>query len=390
MNFKLTSFIFPIEKPILFSNHFKLYLDNPRTKEEIDHLTSLFVLSYESENNTLRLPIESDEPIFTLSRIVENFNRVFQEESKYIEQIVKSYRQEDIYEYIAKMFVIVRFEDMGEYQRLQEEKESEEEGTISLVILEDEHPIIKNSNNLKQFCSLLSLLINDEGKSYYGSSFLQEEAIENIQKYGIYEGLSSNIMMWSFVIHHAESHYKENKEIKEWDKGMWYFFPYFKEKLLQKSTKIDKFINANNEEKILYISKILHLTSNIHDEKIRLLNLVGLIELLLTHNPNFNRFNVEDSISKQFGLKTAIIVYLEHPDEDLEKLKKRLKIIYSQRSNVAHGNYTSIKKYVDNLPKKEGKEEYFDDLIIDSYWYLKAVINRYINDEKFVEFIKAN
>ena len=118
--------------------------------------------------------------------------------------------------------------------------------------------------------------------------------------------------------------------------------------------------------------------------------LTSIIELLLTHNPDFNRFNVEDSISKQFQLKASILIYLNDKTVDINGVKSRLKTIYQQRSNIAHGNFAAVNKYISSLSKKEGKEEYFDELVVDLYKYLRAILEEYLKDIRFVDFLKEN
>lgn len=118
--------------------------------------------------------------------------------------------------------------------------------------------------------------------------------------------------------------------------------------------------------------------------------LTSIIELLLTHNPDFNRFNVEDSINKQFQLKASILIYLNDKRVDINAVKSRLKIIYQQRSNIAHGNFSAVNKYINSLSKKEGKEEYFDDIVVDLYKYVRAILEKYLKDLKLIDFLKEN
>ena len=70
-------------------------------------------------------------------------------------------------------------------------------------------------------------------------------------------------------------------------------------------------------------------------------------------------------------------------------IKRRLRIIYTQRSNIAHGNFKAVEKYIRNLSKKEGQEEYFEDLVVDLYVYIRAILEEYLKDITFVEFLKA-
>ena len=45
MFFNLTSFIYPIKKPIALSKYFNFFFDNPRTKKEISKVSALIQLS---------------------------------------------------------------------------------------------------------------------------------------------------------------------------------------------------------------------------------------------------------------------------------------------------------------------------------------------------------
>jgi hypothetical protein len=57
MNFELTRFIYPLKEKISYSKHLNLYLDNPRTPDEIEFFSNLLIKSYENENNSIRLDI---------------------------------------------------------------------------------------------------------------------------------------------------------------------------------------------------------------------------------------------------------------------------------------------------------------------------------------------
>jgi hypothetical protein len=89
-------------------------------------------------------------------------------------------------------------------------------------------------------------------------------------------------------------------------------------------------------------------------------------------------------------LKASVLVYLNDKEKDLDYIKKRLGIIYTQRSNIAHGNFKQLDKYIRSLSTKEGEEEYFEDLVHDLYEYLRAILYEYIRDRNFVEFLKDN
>ncbi|MBG1260673.1 hypothetical protein [Nostoc commune] len=75
---------------------------------------------------------------------------------------------------------------------------------------------------------------------------------------------------------------------------------------------------------------------------------------------------------------------------DINLVKSRLKTIYQQRSNIAHGNFMAVDKYIRNLSKREGMEEYFDDLVVDLYRYIRAILEEFLKDSNFVIFLKEN
>ena len=115
------------------------------------------------------------------------------------------------------------------------------------------------------------------------------------------------------------------------------------------------------------------------DPELMLLLQVSIIEYLLTRNPDTSKFNVEDSISKQFKLKCAVLIHYQDKNYDLVKLNDELSKIYDQRSDLAHGNY---KEQVD---KKD---------IVQSVFLLfkfnKHLLNVFIDDRHFLDHLKDN
>ena len=152
------------------------------------------------------MPIESDEYAITLSELVEIFNETFSSLDEYCKSFSESYNKDNIFEYISRMFVIVRYEDEGEYERIAHDlKEIRKDGTLALTILDDNHPIIRNSENLKHFSSLISLLTNTDNKEYFGGHFLLDKSIETIERNGYCDELNNNIIMWGFANNRAKT-----------------------------------------------------------------------------------------------------------------------------------------------------------------------------------------
>jgi hypothetical protein len=222
------------------------------------------------------------------------------------------------------------------------------------------------------------LLIHSEGQNYFGRSLLIESEIINNDR-------PTKRIWQDFLIFGVAS----NSYPEAGDELGWIFFPYAIDKIRAVTNSLENVFRQGVEEKLLYAGSILKIAAqNYNDVRTRVVMLTSIIELLLTHNPDYNRFNVEDSISKQFQLKASILVYLNDKSKNINVIKKRLKTIYTQRSNIAHGNFKKVEKYINNLSKKKGEEEYFEELVSDLYYYIRAILEEYLKDLPFIEFLK--
>ena len=256
----------------------------------------------------------------------------------------------------------------------------QERGEAGIFLLDDDHILVQKSKSLANYCSLLSLLIHTQESSYVGRTFLADP--EPIAPHRPTAEVWQNFFLFAISI---------NSSPQDKDELRWLFLPNVITTLRSVANQLEKIFDNVSSEKMLYIGEILKMVSHdTQDIKARIVLLTSILELLVTHSPDFNRFNVEDSISKQFQLKVSLLVYLNNKNNDLNTVKTRLKTIYQQRSNIAHGNFSAVEKYVQNLSQKEGKEEYFDDLVTDLYLYVRAILEEYLKDFKFVEFTKEN
>ncbi|RLA74344.1 MAG: hypothetical protein DRG11_05200 [Epsilonproteobacteria bacterium] len=389
MNFFLTTYIFPIQHEIILSNKLNFKLDNPRTKDEINIIKENLKVSLDSpdkmykHNKYMRIPINNiDENMLSIEKALQKFYKKYKD-NNYIHDFYLLNNDCDILEQLAKMWIIARFSE-SKNQKLKEEHETIIKiGHKYLKMLDDNHPKIQNSDNLINFSYLLSVLINNEKDEYCGTGFILHSDINRLLEPMLDLHLNSTVMMFSIQAYRECSGNRQ----PEWETN----FEYIKDIIINNSKKIEKLLSGDIKEKLLYISNLLKEASNTSDEKLKLMSYVSILELLLTHNPDEHKYNVENSIAKQFQTKIAILVYL-HLDrkEDLKQLKNKLKIIYNQRSNIAHGNFKKYKNYVDSLSKKEGTEEYFTDLITDTIYFIRIILSEYIEDVDFVDFLKEN
>lgn len=398
MNFIFTTYIHPIEKPISISDKLNLVLDNPRTDKEIELVFAHVNKSLNSPNEAyeneyhFRIPVYSTEEtkgILTVESALGDLEKNYSESDKYLKKFFEENSGNDALNTLAKMWVIARFDDEGEHERMRQyvEEIREEGQPPGFFMLDKGNPIIDNCDNLVNYCYLLSLLIQTNSEDYYGSSFLLHHDSYELQFPKINRFLNKAVVYLGFMSYMKEINHKEER---------WESFFHIREDLISVSQKLNDIIDDSNKEKILYVANLLKVIGHeIKDARYKLVTLVSIIELLLTHSPDYRRFNIEDSISKQFRLKASILIYQNDKTKDLDWIKGRLKDIYNQRSNIAHGNFKSLKDYLKKEVKKSKEEDISEDyilgdLISDLYGFIRAIIEEYIKDRKLVEFLKEN
>lgn len=388
MKFFLTTYLYPIENEITLSKSLRFSLDNPRTEEEFSIIKEYLSVSVNSPNemyslhNYMRPSVEELENSLSITDSLKKFRKVFSHNDSYVEQFFSRIESDDVLMKLAKMWIIARYDDEGESERLSKiSQEEAEKGVHGFFMLGDDNPVIRNAKNLVNYSHLISLLIHND-MYYSNGSFISYDNSEKLLSPRIDNRLNHNLLL-SCMMPYPH---------KDDDPALWHAdFPFIKEKLLLTASNLEKILDDKSRDKILYVASLLKAASeDIHDDGFQLVTLVSILELLLTHNPDFNRYNVEDSISKQFKMKVASIVYLNDRNLNLEWLKKRLSTIYEQRSNISHGNFVKYKKYIESLCDEDGKEEYFSDLIIDLQKFIRAVLEEYIKDRDYLEFIKDN
>lgn len=136
-----------------------------------------------------------------------------------------------------------------------------------------------------------------------------------------------------------------------------------------------------------YAGETLDAVGDTRNSKFKLVLLVSIFEMLLTHNPDSRRFNVEDSISRQFLLKTAVLLHRDG-EVDLELLKRNLKKLYDLRSAIAHGDFARLAK--DLKVGKDRVDSAVSDQVSLAYHYLRRTLRQFLQDPEYVRFLKDN
>lgn len=175
-----------------------------------------------------------------------------------------------------------------------------------------------------------------------------------------------------------------------------------KEIILDIANKLDDLLEDDTfVETFKFLSNAIYVADNSYDDRTSILIYSSVLESLLTHKPDYNRFNVEDSISKQFALKTCIILEKECKEYNIEKYVKRCNLFYSVRSDIAHGNVGNSREIIKKFDKLYTKTNNYKDIetTYDSVLetvrdelrdILYHILKFYLKDKKYVDFVKNN
>ncbi|MBB3697627.1 hypothetical protein KMW28_05535 [Flammeovirga yaeyamensis] len=401
MNFLLTEHIYPIKEKIILSTKYSFCLDNPRSKEEIELITNYIIKSYDFSLDSEyhiggpRVPIYNDgksPDIVTLESSISEFFKNYGDVDNYVFEFSKTQKSSNPLELMARMWIIARFDDEGESEKLHQYNEKikmdypEEK---YFMIIDNKNPSIRNSKVLLDYSYLLTFLYHSDKENFANQSFIVQKDYDDLRHAKIDTMVNNCIMMFTYKSFSNICHHESDK---------WRSFYHIRNKIIEVSHHLETLLNDGLEDKLLYIADLMRVVGeDMNDQRQILVTLTGIMELLLTHNPNYNRFNVEDSISKQFKLKASILIYLNDKSQNINDIKQRLGEIYSQRSNIAHGNFKTLKKYIDKELKillktdPEAEDSYvIEYLNRDLRVYLRAVLEELIKDQSLVKFIKEN
>ena len=384
MSFALTKYIFPMNEELVLSPSLGYRLDNPRTEEEIAIVKNCITVSVTERE---RKPDDSIAPLgikfnFSLKELNESVGDV-PINTEYLLRYYSTNKEKSYIDILAETWVILRFEEDEEFRLAIEDPHN----LLSVIISHKETTYNSNFKKLASYCHILSLLSHNNDSDYYGESFLLArtayDVFVSIYNPVIYESCEKFIGCNNLLKHKTRA-----KDWLYWIDGV--------ETLKENAEKLETLIVQKNTieagKKVRFsqnetpLQKMLHIGNRLkisyeylQDPELMLLLLVGNIEYLLTRNPDSNRFNIEDSISKQFRLKCGVVIYNQETKTNLTELGNMLQHIYSRRSDLAHGNY---KKEID----VESNINYVQQL----YRYTRNMINEYIANRPLIDYLKDN
>lgn len=394
ISFNITRYIYPLTEKVPLLPSKTIYFDNLRDDK------SIFTLSKMLKNN-LNLPPENEEyrNYITLEKIINEY-------ISYCESNNIQYRRDlSGIDLLASLWVVIKFEFNEEERRelvfkIHKEKLGlEDDSSNEISFLDENDSFLKAFNYSYSISNFYSFLTNSYLLGSYSSNFLifnSPKFFENIE-YDFLKILHENYM--HFISLNSGNFHEDDDKYQ--------LFSERKKIIIKSSDHIEKLCNDKNKYKTLeyLITQIFIICNSKLDKRIQWLLLCGIVELLLTHNPDSSRFNVEDSISKQFKLKLGIVLSKTGIDFDYFQLENELKDIYKIRSMIAHGDFSGLDKFLYGLIKKtnskndsedeeifssDPKDILFENLLFKLYDNVQKLILFYLQNPEFIEFLKRN
>ena len=364
MEYIITQYFYPISKQDIKPFWNGMYFDNPRNSDEINKIASLLKrINFEDERPFPEEEHQVGKDYITLRYLINTFFENNQDKPVCKEFYNKHGKEKNIYKVLAKMWIIVRFPI-----------------TRSNKITENDY--YSSYNQTLSHLHFLDFMCNSEGH-------VPTSIVLDTKKIGNFHIIIPSMIVISSIKQSNRSN--SSYPICTFDKIQTYY---------------DNLVNKVGEKyltkKFQYICDTLKNASELYftNERMYNVSLCSLIELLVAHKPDNNRYNIEESISKQFVNKLRFILYSRKSIDDIDFLTKELKLAYSVRSDIAHGNFDSIDNSLSKLYKLYGydkEESFFGPYAIEDalealnshlIQYIRELLFYYIEDENGLSMIK--
>lgn len=366
--FILTYCMYPIDKKLELKN---CCFDNPRTSQEIKAVAQILKKANYIENMPIPETYEQfGKEVINLEMVVDKYFEKYNLDRKYL-YTKNGKKYSDIYYKMAKNWVILRYDPNYDFQYSDYGYKKYKE-IISYI-------------NLLTFLSFSESLCGKDG-------FLIPESFDFFGIKSIDKTIQ-NIIINLLVLSAVRTDEEETNDVK---------FCIFN-KTYNKFLELENLIKKSGKEEVInYIADNISNYISMEDKKMRIMSLVSILELLLTHKPDSNRYNIEDSIRKQFCNKILILLYLNYKNINYVEEEKYLLMVYDLRSAIAHGSFEQI----DMIAKKMDRwffnnstdyKEYYEGFNIDIVFeyieeslekYVRTSIKMFLEDQKLIELLK--
>lgn len=381
-----------LEEPIKLSDG--IWLDNPRDESEVSYFKEYIEYSQKHAHlnkflidNTL--PIEPKENLYNWTDTKNGFINSIDSKTKPLKQLKSDLLDQDPFSVIARGIVLIRYDDFGFF-----EYEHEHGKELSQLHKDDsESPIIKEYFDLRQkhgdqFKKILTntyliTFLHLDRIDHSNFIFYTDSYDREYRHFRIDEKLNTHLGWWARNMQSKDNRFDNELYALNRD-------PNFSE-IIRRSFAL--YETMEDDDLLKYCAESIKISSSAN-MKFRLISLVSLIESFIVKQPDANRYHIEDSIKKQFTLKLGLILRERNDDLDMDLTRIRLRELYDQRSNIAHGNFKEFKKASSKSTLTYSKDMDFEDYPYDLCTFaemcLRNVLMTYLEDKGKMEFIKQN
>jgi len=388
MNFLLTTFFHQLSDPVPLMASRGLVLDNARTREELEHITMLLTRASSMDGvHTSMLPglaVHVPWPAGLDAVRTRTLDSVVDERVP-AKAAVELMRQ--LGHAAAPLQIICRFDDDGAYTELQNMRRRAPPNSV--VLLGDDNPLLTRSREAFEICHLLALLACDEeAEGALGDRFLLDATPEWSIELG--ERLSSALVARCLIS--TDTSARTGYKFAD--------FQHYRARLIEQGKRLDDRLSVRDgTDPLLYAGQLMAIAARTRDTRTRLVNLVALLELLLTRTPDSSRFNVEDSLTKQFVLKLGVVLYCESPLLDFDWTRKALNDLYGLRSAIAHGDFVGLNSRLvkSSFAAPESGEDGFSPTAIAldiacefAYRCVRCAIDISLRERPLIDFLKKS
>lgn len=344
-----------------------VYFDNPRTMKEIEIVANILREAY-----TSFIPFSEIKDTVLLEKVKDTFYEKYKD-NETVQLSKKDNHYKNIYYHLAKNWVIVRFDSQDGVINEGNTILSNEE-----IVRLDGQDLLNNYKNYVKTVKFINLLtfISLENNRLLEHSLLIPECFDFFQNGNDFKAVGD--LFWCWFPNYTNT--KEN--LDDFTDFM---------SLFTKLKQNEKFIIERLDDPfVIFIADNLEVYRHLDDDKMKIVSLVSMIELLIAHKPNGERYNIDDSIRKQFCNKILLILHLNNALEDLKETEKLLIHIYDLRSAIAHGNFESIGEICEKIYIWRFHN---DKTFIDTYNFcVESDILHYINGllQNYLKIILTN
>ncbi len=314
--FSLTIYIWPIQKPILICERMDYWLCNPDI-EDIAILADSIKAAYYSDR------VKREEELETFHETM--LRQYFVESPSLISELSFKGSLDDYWLFLAANWVIIRTGNWLEPQ--------------------DEFDDTRTFDVLNSYISVVD---------FHRGLFLQLRTNTILDKhfmpiYNTSHRLKSIFFSLNTVIFGLGYHMGHRKE---GDPSEPFYVPQFALEEIKKSSEIINLSNFMHDPltDMHFFGDLIHAcfveTRNYYFKAI---SICSIIEYMIARNPDSSKFNVDESINKQFQMKPSLLANKYDESIDLDETAKFLKVAYELRSSISHGNFDNVIKVLNKF-----------------------------------------